>query len=257
MTLNITKLLLLLIWTSCISKSTESNTVPEVEEQNMIAKFDSDYVMGKFDPAIHEDFVEISTLHASKAGLFLRKDTYESFKKMHAAAALEGIPLIINSATRNFDYQKGIWERKWNGGTTLSDGTKATDIEDEKERALKILLYSSMPGSSRHHWGTDMDLNAFNNEHFSSGEGLRMYQWMQKNAHAYGFCQPYTDKKDGRTGYEEEKWHWSYSPVSKELTRYCKLNLTNEMIKGFVGASTAKNIDVVNNYVLGINEECQ
>lgn len=254
--LNITKVLFIIIWTSCISKSIDVEKISVPEEKIMIPNIDVNYVMGKFDPTTHKDFVEISELHGSRTGLYLRQDTYEAFIKMYTAAAEEGIQLTINSATRNFDYQKGIWDRKWNGETILSDGTKATDISDHKKRALKILLYSSMPGSSRHHWGTDMDLNAFNNEYFSTGDGLKMYLWMQKHAGEYGFCQPYTDKKSGRTGYEEEKWHWSYTPVSKELTRYSKENLHNEMITGFAGAETAITIDVVKNYVLGINEVC-
>ena len=40
-------------------------------------------------------------------------------------------------------------ENKWTGKRLLSDGTNvANDIADDVEKALKILEYSSMPGSS-------------------------------------------------------------------------------------------------------------
>jgi len=135
---------------------------------------------------------------------------------MYNAAKADGIDLVVRSATRNFSYQRGIWERKWSGKTKLSDGVNAaTDITVDRDRAVKIMNYSAMPGASRHHWGTDIDLNSFNNSYFESGTGLKVYKWLEQNAHKYGYCRPYTPKNNGRTGYEEEKWHWSYTPLSK------------------------------------------
>ena len=61
---------------------------------------------------------------------------------------------------------------------------------------------------------------------------------------------------DRKTGYFEEKWHWTYLPVSTKLTEQAKLNLKNEMISGFLGAETAAKIDVVQNYILGISPAC-
>ena len=36
------------------------------------------------------------------------------------------------------------------------------------ERALDLLRYSSMPGSSRHHWGTDVDVHSLDPETFEA-----------------------------------------------------------------------------------------
>jgi LAS superfamily LD-carboxypeptidase LdcB len=140
----------------------------------------------------------------------------------------------------------------------LSSGENAArDYPDPKARALKILNYSAMPGTSRHHWGTDIDLNALNNKYFGEGEGLKVYQWLTTHAAEYGFCQPYSKKGALRPeGYNEEKWHWSYLPVAKPLTDLAKQQLKNDMIKGFKGAEAATQIDVVKNYVLGINQDC-
>lgn len=221
--------------------------------------FTTDYIMGHFDPAQHPDFVQVDARYADREGLYLRRDTYEAFLRMREAAKKEGITLVIRSATRNFDYQKGIWERKWTGAQAIENGKDASKAyPDPKARALKILEYSSMPGTSRHHWGTDMDLNAFNNEYFGAGEGLKIYQWLTAHASEYGFCQPYSPKGDERPfGYNEEKWHWSYLPVALPLTALAKEKLKDDMIAGFQGAEVAEEIGVVEKYVLGINGECR
>ena len=240
------------------------NLTPDIPVEQMVDDrpkwpdfISNEYVMGLFQPSKHQDFVPIDLMYANREGLLLHKDVYDSFRKMYDKAQSEGISLRILSATRNFDYQKGIWDRKWNGQTILSDGSKASEIQDPVERAKKILLYSSMPGTSRHHWGTDIDINAFSNEYFEEGQGQLEYNWLMKNAGDFGFCQPYTSKELGRTGYEEEKWHWTYLPLSIDLTSYYKAHISNAMIDSIARTSIASKIDMLNNYVLGIASNCQ
>jgi LAS superfamily LD-carboxypeptidase LdcB len=219
--------------------------------------FTIEYVMGKFDPKTHPDFIEIPLNYADQSGRLMRKDAFEAFQRMAEQAAKENIKIIIKSSTRNFDYQKGIWERKWKGETVLEDGTKASDIKDTKERALMILKYSSMPGTSRHHWGTDIDINAFENTYFETGDGLKLYNWMLLHAADFGFCQVYDAKGENRvSGYNEEKWHWSYMPISSIITSIASQKLKNEMIAGFLGSEVATKVDMVNNYVLSISKKC-
>jgi len=108
-----------------------------------------------------------------------------------------------------------------------------------------------------HHWGTDFDINAFNNSYFESGQGLKEYEWLTAHAQEYGFCQPYTPiGKDRPNGYQEEKWHWSYMPLSKTLTEQAGLRITDKIIQGFEGDYTAQALHVVDNYILGINQDC-
>lgn len=214
------------------------------------------YIMGKFDPATYPGFVSLDETYTDRPGMHLRSDTYNYFLRMAEHAASDSIKLIIRSATRNFDQQKSIWERKWEGKTLLEDRHDARQFTDPAERALAILRYSSMPGTSRHHWGTDIDLNAFTNKYFEQGEGKRIYDWLLSHASTYGFCQPYTSKENGRTGYQEEKWHWSFTPVSAVLTQVAKTTLSNNDIQGFLGAEQAGAISVIENYVLGIDQSC-
>jgi len=215
---------------------------------------DKKYLLGQFDPYSDARFSKLKDEHTggSARGGVLRKESYEAFQKMAEAAKKEGLTLTIISATRNFESQKGIWENKWNGKTKV-EGKDLTTVKDKAERAKIILRYSSMPGSSRHHWGTDMDLNNLENSFFESGNGLKIYQWLKAHANEFGFCQPYTSKEDGvRTGYEEEKWHWSYMPLSTQfLDDYLK-TVQYKDITGFKGSESADLIKIIQNYVQGI-----
>ncbi|MBL7842674.1 MAG: M15 family metallopeptidase [Cyclobacteriaceae bacterium] len=206
---------------------------------------DKNYLLGKFNPYQDARFVQLADQYTggSAKGAYLRKETYEAFIRMAEAAKADSVNLIIISATRNYFQQKAIWERKW---------MAEASIKNEADRAKKILLFSSMPGTSRHHWGTDMDLNDLNNEYFDSGEGLKIYEWLKAHAHEYGFCQPYTSKENGRTGYEEERWHWSYTPLSIPLLEAYKNTIKLTDIKDFLGSDTATKLDVIVSYVDGV-----
>jgi LAS superfamily LD-carboxypeptidase LdcB len=214
--------------------------------------------MGRFDPRGNPDFVQLDTIHTDRPGLYLHKETYRAFRDMYDAAMRDGVHLQIRSATRNFYVQKYIWERKWNGETTIENGKDASAAyPDPVERARMILKYSSMPGSSRHHWGTDIDLNSFENSWFEEGPGLQIYEWLAANASHYGFCQPYGPKGPERPfGYEEERWHWSYMPLSRPLTQLAADSLRDDLISGFAGSETARALKVVDRYVLGIDSSC-
>ena len=241
---------LLLLIISC-SKKPEKDKV-EVTKQNIqvtdsIAKspvynFNKNFVLGKFDYKKDSLFVKVDAKHSSKT-LFLQKETYEAFKKMHYKAKQDGIDLIIISGTRNYYEQKYIWERKWK---------KYSDLKPI-ERAKKILEYSSMPSSSRHHWGTDIDLNNLNNSYFKKGKGKKEYEWLHNNANDFGFYQVYTNKKNGRKGYNEEKWHWTYLPLSKKYLTFFNAKINNEDINGFNGATLASELNIINDYVNGVS----
>ncbi|MFN8700255.1 MAG: M15 family metallopeptidase [Flavobacteriales bacterium] len=203
-------------------------------------------LLGKIDPATHPGFSPVPASIASREGMYLRSEVLTAFQAMRDSAKKDGVNLIILSATRPFNHQKSIWEKKWNR-------SKYAGWSDA-EKALDILKYSSMPGTSRHHWGTDLDINSLEPAYFTSGEGKKIYDWMCAHAADFGFCQTYTSKSAGRTGYEEEHWHWSYYPLSSAfLEEYLRV-ITPADISGFSGSSTAGAIDVIGKYVRGI--EC-
>lgn len=260
-------LLLILACQQAGPQQEASPSMPEAETpqlQPMAAPSLSDtipkaYLLGKFDHATHPDFVALKPPYAGGSALnqFLRKEAYESFIAMADAAREEGLALTILSAGRDFVTQKGIWEAKWDGSRLVNGGKLPETVPDPVERAKTILQYSSMPGTSRHHWGTDMDLNSFENDYFSSGEGKKVYDWLLAHAAEYGFCQPYTDKTAyGRTGYEEERWHWSFMPLAAPLLKAYQEKVTLTDIEGFKGAASAAPLSVIQNYVAGIHIPC-
>src|SRR5699024_4532695 len=129
-------------------------------------------------------------------GVYLQKKAYHAFLRMAVSARKAGIKLIIVSGTRNFNNQKAIWDHKW------QNSVSTTDLGKEKG----ILQFRSMPMTSRHHWGTDIDLNHLTNSYFEKGPGKKEFDWLKAHANNFGFYQPYTDKSEyGRTGYNMEK----------------------------------------------------
>ena len=82
-----------------------------------------------------------------------------------------------------------------------------------------------------------------------------MFDWLSKNAARFGFYQPFSAGRT--TGYQEEKWHWSYLPLAKiYLHEYIK-QVSYADIFGFNGSHTAKELGMIQNWVLGINPECK
>jgi len=201
---------------------------------------------GQLDYANEADFRQISSAYCQKK-MYLQKETYSAFLKMAKAAIKDGIKLEILSAARDFVTQKAIWERKWK---QFPAGT------DEFTIAKTILQYSAMPMTSRHHWGTDIDLNCLENEYFEYGKGKTEFEWLCQNAPQFGFYQVYTDKKlSGRKGYEPEKWHWSFLPIaSSYLNSYQKL-IRYADFAGFIGAELAPKLRIIEDYVAGISHE--
>lgn len=200
---------------------------------------------GDIDPSQHPGFAPVPSHLTYKSGIYLRTEALEALEAMSAAARADGINLQVVSAMRTWSHQRRIWNGKWNS-TRFMGFTGAA-------RASEILRYSSMPGSSRHHWGTDVDLNALENEHFESGPGAAVYAWLLKNAYDYGFVQVYGDMRNGRTGYQEEKWHWSFWPLAEGYLR-CYLDLCpEEAFAGFEGAVYSDSLRIIDRYVQGID----
>jgi len=220
-----------------------------------------DYVTGRFDPAKNKDFINLKKSGIPCSGdMYLRKETVEALKLLLNDFKKENptIKIQIQSATRNFYSQKTIWEEKWKGKRKISGSADITKISDPLIRSLKILEYSSMPGTSRHHWGTDFDINRLNNQYYEKGEGKIIYQWLEQNASKYGFAQPYTNERTD--GYKEEKWHWSYTPLSKHFLEEWNNVYENDpslFNKAGIFAGSDKSGHLAPTYVNSINPACK
>lgn len=189
------------------------------------------------------------SFESSGRSFYLHTKTYDAFMEMQKAAKTDGIQLTLKSAGRSFYYQKQIWEKKFSRCIAIQT--------DTLECVKQILKYSAMPGTSRHHWGTEIDLNNLNFDYFESGYGKKVKTWLDANAHTFGFCEVYDDQSySHRLGYNFEPWHYSYLPISKKLLRDFNVKITYDHIAGFSGDKFAKELDILKTFVNGIGFIC-
>jgi len=145
----------------------------------------------------------------------LMDDAMEAFLEMKSAASEQGITIQMVSAYRNYERQLQIWNRKYN--QFVKSGLSPLDAMQ------KIVEYSTFPGTSRHHWGTDIDIiqtvasspaDPLHAKHFAEGgKFYRLKQWLNDNAEKFGFYEAYTNDSQ-RKGFYYEPWHFSYKPLS-------------------------------------------
>jgi len=215
-----------------------------------------DELIGQFNEKTHPEFIDLDStiLPVNKPSMYLRKivtekliQAYDDFKRKHP-----DIPFIIVSATRNYDYQNNIWQYKWQNLYPKYLNSKKTVNE--------ILNYSAMPGTSRHHWGTDVDITSVDPDYFHHDpKGKILFSWLNKNMSKYGFCRVYTEGRN--RGYKPEEWHWSYKPLSKYyLAKYqYYINKKPDQIINnltFSGHNKINLKDIIKEYVFSINKAC-
>ena len=230
-----------------IQTSKDRKKLPLKTQPNSIRK---SFLIGKIDYASDTSFVLLDKKYHNKSLMYLEKETAKAFIQMYQAAKNDGINLLVVSGARNYYSQKSIWERKFN--RNLQAGLSPI------ENAIKILKYSSMPSTSRHHWGTEVDINNLEPSYFESGIGKKEYEWLSKNAIEFGFCQVYTDFDidDRTTGYQNEAWHWSYIPKAKIYLKEYNNKISYKDINGFLGSDLAEELNMINDYVNGISSNC-
>lgn len=230
-----------------------------LESMQQEQEYDKNYLTGRFDPAKDERCALVPAPYTTRKNLYLHKETIQAYKKLYVAAKAEGLDLKIVSGIRNFYAQKTIWEAKYTGKRTVNN--KYVDQKKSpKDKALQVLEWNSMPSTSRHHWGSDLDINSVDPAYFETAKGKKEYAWLKANAHKYGFCQVYSTKGPARPhGYEEEPWHWSYMPLASQLTKAYYQQISDQDIAdlGFAGSESALDIGVVSKYVLGISPACE
>ncbi|QSX32053.1 M15 family metallopeptidase [Shewanella avicenniae] len=160
--------------------------------------------------------------------LLLEPQTLAAFVRMKSAAAQDGIQLNICSAFRAFEHQCRIWNNKATGKRPLLNADSLpVDVNTLSDENLlnTLLLWSAIPGMSRHHWGTDLDLfdgsaigrqqlQLLNSEYQPNGPCHQSYLWLEENAATFGFYRPF---RQGLSGTTEELWHFSYFPVANRL----------------------------------------
>ena len=91
----------------------------------------------------------------------LLADAAEAFTLLQGDAAEAGFELAIASSFRSFERQLAIWNGKAGGERPVHDDAGRPvpmDTLSPRDQLYAILRYSAIPGTSRHHWGSDLDI---------------------------------------------------------------------------------------------------
>ena len=176
-------------------------------------------------------------------GAAVHRDVLEPFFALQAAASRDGIDLQIVSGFRDFEAQLRIWNMKYRGERPLYD--EAGNIRDYsgldgRELVEGILCWSALPGASRHHWGTDIDVIdraaipenyrvRLLPEEFQPGgvfHGLDV--WLDENMARCGFFRPYAEYLGGVF---REPWHLSHAAIATAALKLLTADLVAAMVR--------------------------
>lgn len=181
-------------------------------------------------------------LLVEELGIQLYPLAAQAFLALKAMAADDGIELEAVSAFRTFDTQLKIWNAKYQGDRPLYD---ADGIELEHsalnrdELVTAILRWSALPGASRHHWGTDLDVidreavpegyrvRLVNEEFSSDGVFWKLGEWLDRRLPETDFYRPYMGFSDG---VQCEPWHLSFAPVSVQALQSMTVKILEEAL---------------------------
>jgi len=173
----------------------------------------------------------------------LQADVAEAFTCLQRDAAQAGFELTIASSFRSFSRQLLIWNGKASGERAVhDDGGVPVDMAalPAMEQVHAILRYSALPGASRHHWGTDMDI--FDAAALPEGQNVQLvpgevapggifdplHNWLDERMAAdesQGFFRPYGVD---RGGVAPERWHLSYAPLALNCGNRFSVDLLRE-----------------------------
>lgn len=195
-------------------------------------------------------------------GINLREKACEAFLAMKKAAYQDGFDIKMVSSYRSFERQRAIWERKYIQYTEV-DGMKPIPAME------KIIEYSTIPGTSRHHWGTEIDIidgyakaegDVLVPEKFE-GEGpfAPFKNWLDENSERFDYHLVYTDSYF-RRGFKYEPWHYSYAPLSIPMLKQFRQKnilklLSEETFEGSENFNRAFLKNYIHDNILDINPD--
>ena len=148
-----------------------------------------------------EKLVDIKNWYAYPSAKQMDEDAYYAFISMHTAAAEENIKLVINYSYRDYKEQEEIYDYYKSG-----QGIEYADS------------YAARAGHSEHQTGLAIDILIGEGYDKKTFDTSPTYQWLQSNAHKYGFILRYPKDKEHITGYDYESWHYRY--VGEEIATY-------------------------------------
>lgn len=141
----------------------------------------------------------------------LRSDIKEYVDKLTNDAQGLGLPIIVDSGYRSYNYQQVVLDAL---------------IKEKGDEAFKLV---ALPGASEHQTGLAIDFAYYENGIYNDDvkENDKEAIWLKNNAWKYGFVLRYPKGKENVTGYNFEPWHFRF--VGLKLAKYLfKNDLTLE-----------------------------
>lgn len=171
--------------------------------------------------------------------IFVHSNLLPSLKTLQEEARQAGIEIAVASGHRSFERQLTIWNAKASGKRKLLDRQeRVVDFEKASEEEIleAILTWSAIPGASRHHWGTEIDIydaavkersevNLTQEECATDFKNL--YQWLNSNLKRFPFHRPYAEDLGGVA---IEPWHLSFTPLSSQFESLYTFDVFKENI---------------------------
>lgn len=168
-------------------------------------------------------------------GIYFHKNGIQDLLELKHAAQQCNFDLRIASGFRSYQRQLEIWNSKALGQNPILDINGQPIIYHDlspKEIIFTILRWSALPGCSRHHWGTDVDvydLSALPDPNYEiklipeevSPEGLfgPFHQWLDQKIskdNTFPFYRPYEIDSGGVA---PEKWHLSHKSLAQNYQK--------------------------------------
>ena len=134
--------------------------------------------------------------------LYAAKATTALIEALHEQGYTD---IVVTSGYRSYSYQQSLFY------TYLAQEAAAHPDWSEQRVREYVLTYSAAPGTSEHHTGNAVDLVSTNHVVLDTTFAQHpAYQWLQNNAHYYGFILRYPADKTAITGYSYEPWHYRF-----------------------------------------------
>lgn len=188
-----------------------------------------------------------TTSHLAQAGEYagvFHAQVVDAIRDLEDRARSEGFDLRIASGFRSFDRQLLIWNAKARGHKDVfGDNDEKVDMSvlSEIEQVEAIMRFSALPGSSRHHWGTDFDIYDASRmkrgysvqlnlgECRNNGPCAEMHAWLDTELPRTGFYRPYATDAGGVS---PEPWHLSYRSLANEYAGRMSIQILQQSWDG-------------------------
>lgn len=193
-------------------------------------------------------------------GHSMQAEAARAFAQLQNDAREAGFDLAVVSAFRSFERQLTIWNGKASGQRLIHDDAGIALNSSElsaDELVHAIMRFSALPGTSRHHWGSDVDVydkaavsddyavQLVPSEVAAGGVFDPMHCWLDQRIamdESHGFFRPYATDAGGVA---VERWHLSYAPLSLGCAQQLTASLVRECWNGSAqGIALRKELDI-------------